>query len=34
MDIYIASLVQYGVNTGLIEACDKTFVTNSILEAL
>ena len=34
MDTYIASLVQYGVNTGLIEACDKTFVTNSILEAL
>ena len=31
---YIASLVQYGLNTGLIEACDKTYITNGILEAL
>ena len=31
---YIASLVQYGLNTGLIEECDKTYVTNSILEKL
>ena len=31
---YIASLVQYGLNTGMIEACDKTYITNAILEAM
>ena len=31
---YIASLVHYGLKTGLIEACDKTYITNRILEAL
>ena len=31
---YIASLVQYGLNTGLIEACDKTYITNQLLETL
>ena len=31
---YIASWVQYGLNTGMIEECDKTYVTNAILETL
>lgn len=31
---YIASLVQYGLRTGLIEECDKIYITNSILEVL
>ena len=31
---YIASLVQYGLNTGLIEECDKVYITNTILETL
>ena len=31
---YIASLVQYGLNTGMIEECDKTYITNQILETL
>ena len=31
---YIASLTQYGLRTGLIEECDKTYVTNAILETL
>lgn len=31
---YIASLVQYGLNTGMIEECDKTYITNAILETL
>ena len=34
MDIYLASLVQYGLRTGLIEPCDKTCVTNQLLQAL
>ena len=34
INTYIASLIRYGVNTGLIEECDKTCVTNGILEAL
>ena len=34
INTYIASLVQYGLRTGLIEACDKTCVTNALLEAL
>ncbi|MBQ3134591.1 MAG: UDP-glucose--hexose-1-phosphate uridylyltransferase [Oscillospiraceae bacterium] len=33
-DIYIASLVDYGVRTGLIEACDKTYITNQLLQVL
>ena len=28
INTYIASLVQYGLNKGLIEACDTVFVTN------
>ena len=31
---YIASLVRYGLNTGMIEECDKTYITNTILETL
>ena len=31
---YIASLVQYGLHTGLIEECDKTYITNQLLETL
>ena len=31
---YIASLVQYGINNGMIEACDKIYITNQILETL
>ena len=34
IDTYIASLVQYGLNAALIEECDKTFITNSILQTL
>ena len=34
INTYIASLVQYGLNTGMIEECDKTYITNSILETL
>ena len=31
---YIASLVRYGLDTGMIEACDKTYITNQILDTL
>ena len=34
VNAYIASLVQYGLDTGMIEMCDKTYITNQILEAL
>ena len=34
INTYIASLVQYGLNSGMIEECDKTYITNSILETL
>ena len=34
INTYIASLVQYGLDTGLIEECDTTYITNSILETL
>ena len=34
INTYIASLVQYGLNTGMIEECDKTYITNAILETL
>ena len=30
----IKKLVTYGLETGLIEECDKVYVTNRILEAL
>ena len=31
---YRSSLVQYGVNCGLIEECDRTYITNQLLQAL
>ena len=31
---YIASLVQYGLNQGLIEKCDTILVTNQLLQAM
>ena len=34
VNTYIASLVQYGLNTGMIEECDKTYITNALLEVL
>ena len=30
----IASLIQYGLETGLIEEADKTYMTNQLLQAL
>ena len=33
-DLYISSLVQYGINAGLMEPCDKLYTTNRILHAL
>ena len=32
--MYIASLVQYGLNKGLIEPCDKTYIINQLLDVL
>ena len=34
INTYLASLVQYGLNTGLIEDCDKTYITNQLLQVL
>ena len=34
INTYIASLVQYGLNKGLIESCDTVFVTNQLLQAM
>ena len=34
INIYIASLVQYGLDKGLIEPSDVTFITNQFLQAL
>ena len=31
---YLSSLVQYGVNCGLIEECDRVYTTNQLLQAL
>ena len=31
---YLSSLVQYGVNFGLIEECDRVYTTNQLLQAL
>ncbi len=31
---YLASLVQYGVNTGLIEECDRVYMTNQLLQVM
>ena len=33
-ETYLSALIQYGLDTGLIEDCDKTFVTNRLLEIL
>ena len=34
VNTYISSLVQYGLNTGLIENCDKIYITNQLLQVL
>ena len=34
IDTYIASLVRYGLDCGLIEACDCTYITNQLLQVL
>ena len=34
INTYIASLVQYGLHTGLIEACDKTYMINQLLQVM
>ena len=34
VNIYITALVQYAVNKGLIKFCDKTYVTNQLLDIL
>ena len=34
VDTYIASLVQYGLDCELIEPCDRTYITNQLLQAL
>ena len=33
-DTYISALIRYGLDTGLIETCDKTYVTNQLLQIL
>ena len=34
INTYLASLVQYGLNTGLIQDCDKTYILNQLLQIL
>ena len=34
VNVYIASLVQYGIDKKLIQPCDTTYITNQILEAM
>ena len=34
VNTYLASLVRYGLDTGLIEPCDETYITNRLLEIL
>ena len=34
VDTYIASLVQYGLDCELLEPCDRTYITNQLLQAL
>ena len=34
VNVYIAALVQYGIDKKLIEPCDKAFITNQLLSAL
>ena len=34
VNVYISALIQYGLNRGLIEPCDKIFMINGLLEVL
>ena len=34
VNVYITALIQYGLNKGLFDPCDKAFMINGILEAL
>lgn len=34
INTYLASLVHYGLRTGLIEPCDKTYITNMLLQVM
>jgi len=34
MDLYLSSLAQYGVDCGLIQPCDRTYIINMLLQAL
>ena len=34
VNIYISSLVQYGLRTGLIETCDRIYITNRLLQVM
>ncbi len=34
INVYISSLVKYGLNKGLFEACDRTFIINSLIAVL
>ena len=34
VNVYIASLVQYGLNKKLVQPCDTIYVTNGLLEAM
>ena len=34
VDTYIASLIQYGLDRGLFESCDRTYMTNQLLQVL
>ena len=34
VNIYLSSLVQYGLRTGLIETCDRIYITNRLLQVM
>lgn len=34
IDTYVASLVQYGLDKGLIEESDRTYITNQVLQLM
>ena len=34
INTYIASLIRYALNAGLIEECDKIYITNQLLDVL
>ena len=34
VNVYITALINYGLNKGLFDPCDKAFMINGILEAL